>query len=471
MDNISEYLYNNNQVIIMKIENVIKNQRTYFEAQETKSYKFRMDNLKKLRETIKSYEVKLMEAMKKDLGKSYSESYMTEIGIVYKEISYMERKLKSLMKKQKVKTPFSDFPSKSFIIREPYGVVGVISPWNYPVNLTLVPLVGIIASGNTCIIKPSEYSVHTSEVIKEMFDNYFDSKYIYVLLGGVEETTEMLNHKFDFIFFTGSTQVGKIVMSRASEHLTPVCLELGGKSPVVIDRNVDMKKAAKRVAFGKMLNTGQTCIAPDYVLIDETVKNEFIDEYMLVMKEFYPEGVDGRNYGKIINKKHYDRIKTYLETKGEIIGGKYHDDELIIEPAIIDSPSWDDLIMKNEIFGPLLPVLAFKDFDEAISLINDRPKPLALYLFTRNKENEKKVLSSCSFGGGCVNDTISQIANDHLPFGGVGDSGVSSYHGKASFDLFSHKKSVLKKSLLVDIPLRYLPFDQKKDKVIKRFLK
>lgn len=454
----------------MRIKEVMQNQKE-FARSNSNDYQYRIRMLDLLKKTIIKNENKLMEAMYRDLGKSNEESYMTELGIVYKEISFMKKHLKKLMKTKRVKTPISDFPSNSFIMKEPYGVVGIISPWNYPVNLTLVPLVGAIAAGNTAIIKPSEFSVHTSMVLAKLINTTFRNEYIYVHLGGVEETTEMLNLKFDFLFFTGSTNVGKIIMRKASEHLTPVCLELGGKSPVIIDESVNLKLVAKRVAFGKTLNSGQTCIAPDYILIKSEVKDHFIKEYINVINEFYPLGIIDKKYGKIINKKHFDRLINYFNTKGKIIGGTINDKTLQIEQTIIDNPRFDDPVMKDEIFGPILPVISFEHLNEAIKYVNDKPKPLALYLFSKKKDVQRKVLNECSFGGGCINDTISHIANDHLPFGGVGSSGISAYHGSFSFDLFSHHKSIVKKSMMFDLSLRYLPFSKKKDSIVRKFLK
>lgn len=456
----------------MDIKQLVQDQRTYLKTYETLEYEFRKKNLIKLRKAILKYQPELLEALKQDLGKNEDESYMTEIGIVLNELSYNEKHLKKLMKPKKVKTQLSDFPASSFIYPEPFGVVLIISPWNYPVNLALSPLVGALVAGNTAVIKPSEFSINTSRVIEEMILETFDEKYVKVIQGGIEVNQELLDQKFDYIFFTGSTNVGRLVMEKASKHLTPISLELGGKSPVIVDKKVNIKVAAKRIAFGKYLNAGQTCIAPDYLYIHKDVKEEFITEMNKNIVEFYGKTpLESSNYGSIINERHFNRLKSYLNDGKLIIGGTVDESKLRIAPTLLDSVELSSSVMNEEIFGPILPIISYSDLDEVIDFIGSRPKPLALYLFTEDTQVEKRVLRECQFGGGCINDTIMHIASDSLPFGGVGDSGMGAYHGAKSFETFSHYKSILKKKTWLDLPVRYTPSTPSKRKLIKMFLK
>ena len=376
------------------------------------------------------------------------------------------------MKPKRVRTQITDFPGSSFRYAEPFGVVLIISPWNYPVNLTLSPLIGALTAGNTAVIKPSEYSVNTSKVIEEMIEDTFEEKYVKVIQGGIEVNQELLDQKFDYIFFTGSTNVGRIVMEKASKHLTPISLELGGKSPVIVDKDVNVQVAAKRITFGKYLNSGQTCIAPDYLFIHKDIKEEFISEMNKNIIEFYGENpLESSIYGSIINQRHFNRLKNYLDDGTCVIGGTVDEEQLKIAPTLLDSVELSSLVMKEEIFGPILPIISYTEIDEVIDFIGSRPKPLALYLFTENSGIEKKVLSECQFGGGCINDTVMHIASEYLPFGGVGESGMGSYHGAKSFETFSHYKSILKKRTWFDLPVRYAPYSPAKKKLIKRFLK
>ncbi|AIO19435.1 Aldehyde dehydrogenase [Candidatus Izimaplasma bacterium HR1] len=456
----------------MNIKQIVKNSRTYFKSHETLEYKFRKENLNKLRLAINKYEPQLLESLKLDLGKNEHESYMTEIGVVLKELTYNEKRLKKLMKPKRVRTAVTDFPGSSFRYAEPFGVVLIISPWNYPVNLTLSPLIGALTAGNTAIIKPSEFSINTSKVIEEMILDTFEEKYVKVIQGGVETNQELLDQKFDYIFFTGSTNVGKIVMEKASKHLTPISLELGGKSPVIVDKNVNIQVAAKRITFGKYLNSGQTCIAPDYLYVHKDIKEEFISEMNKNIIEFYGEKpLESSIYGSIINQRHFNRLKNYLNDGTSIVGGTIDEENLRIAPTLLDSVEMSSLVMKEEIFGPILPIISYTEIDEVIDFIGSRPKPLALYLFTENAHIEKRVLSECQFGGGCINDTVMHIASEYLPFGGVGESGMGSYHGAKSFETFSHYKSILKKRTWFDLPVRYAPYSPVKKKLIKRFLK
>ncbi len=453
------------------IKQTVNKQREYYLSNETLDYNYRLNALRRLREGILKYENELYDALEKDLSKSKSESYMTEIGFVLKELRFHERKLKKHMKRRRVRTSLSDFPSNSFVQPSPFGVVLIISPWNYPVNLSLTPLVGAIAAGNTVIIKPSEYSIHTSNVLADLIADTFEENYVKVINGGVETNQALLDEKFDYIFFTGSTAVGKIVMEKASKHLTPISLELGGKSPTIVDASANIDMAAKRIAFGKHVNSGQTCIAPDYLFVHENVKEEFLSKYKQYINAFYDEPLTNNQFGSIISDRHFERLINLYKEEKVLYGGNYDSEQKKIEPTIVEVKNIDSPIMQEEIFGPILPVITFKDIDEVIHHINQNNSPLALYLFTRDSKNERRVLTECQFGGGCVNDTIVHIASDYLPFGGVGQSGMGSYHGSSSFATFSHYKSVLKKHPKIDLPVRYAPYSKDKDSVIRRFLR
>lgn len=456
----------------MNIKNIVDSQKDFFETNQTLSYNFRKENLAKLRQAILNYQTQLEDALFLDLGKNKYESYMTEIGFVLRELTFMEKHLKKLIKPQRVKSPITDFPSKSYRIPHPYGNILIISPWNYPINLTLGPLVGAIAAGNTAIIKPSEFSSATSKVLEEMIRETFDASYVTVINGGIETNQALLNEPFNYIFFTGSTAVGKIVMEKASKHLTPISLELGGKSPAIVEKSANIKVSAKRLAFGKFLNCGQTCIAPDYLLIHEDIKDDFLIEFEKAVYELYTsDPLQSPDYGKIVNEKHFNRVSAYLVDGIPFMGGEVDQETRKITPTVLNDVRLDSPVMTDEIFGPILPVIPYKTLDEAIKFINSRPNPLALYLFTENKLVEKTVLSECLFGGGCVNDTMVHIASEYLPFGGVGNSGMGTYHGKDSFDTFSHYKSVLKKGTLLDLKIRYAPYTDKKLNAVKKFMK
>lgn len=455
----------------MKAKALISKQRAFFLKGDTLSYEYRKDALERLYKSIQTHESDILKALKRDLGKPSIEGFFAEVGQVYKELTFIKKRLKSYMKVKRVKSELSDFPSKSFITPHPYGVVLVISPWNYPFLLAIGPVIGAIAAGNTVILKPSEYSVHTTKVIEKIMD-VFDDDYVKVVKGAVQETTELLNEKLDYIFFTGSTAVGKIIMEKASKHLTPVSLELGGKSPVIIDKDTKIDLAAKRIAFGKLLNAGQTCIAPDYVLVHESVKVGFLNAYKEAVESLYGKTpLTSKDYCKIINKKHFDRLKGLLNDGNIVYGGEVDDSKHQIAPTVLTNVNEHDSVMKDEIFGPILPVLEYQTLDEVIQFVNDRNRPLALYLFTENKQTEKQILSSCQFGGGCINDTIVQVGSSYLPFGGVGESGLGSYHGEASFKTFTHYRSVVKKSTKFDFALRYAPYSKKTEKLLRRFLK
>ena len=443
------------------ITTIMENQKTYFESNETKSVSFRKEQLKRLVALIKKYETDIFQALKTDLNKSEFEAYETEIGIVYEELKFMIRNLESFTKPKKKKTPLMHFPSKSYQYQEPFGSVLIMSPWNYPFQLTIVPLIGAMAAGNCIIVKPSNYSKATSDVISKILGNFKD-EYICVLEGGREVNQRVLEEKFDYIFFTGSPTVGKLVMEKAAKYLTPITLELGGKSPCIIDETAKIDLSAKRIIWGKLLNSGQTCVAPDYILVHETVKKEFLIAVQKYIHLFYGENPqENPEYPKIINQHHFDRLCTLIVNNKDVIGGKYNHNTLQISPTIIDNCHFESLVMEDEIFGPIFPILTYKNIDEVIIQINKRPKPLALYYFTTSKNNEQKILNNVAFGGGCINDTIVHLANSNLSFGGVGESGMGKYHGKESFYTFSHTKSILKKSLLLDIDVRYAPYRNK----------
>ena len=397
---------------------------------------------------------------------------MCEVGLTLSEISYMLKHLKKFTKDKKVKTPLAQFHSKSYIKACPYGVVLIMSPWNYPFLLSLEPLVDAIAAGNTVVLKPSNYSKNTSLIIKEILDEVFDRKYVSVVMGGREENSLLLEEKFDYIFFTGSKTVGTYVLEQASKNITPVTLELGGKSPCIIDKSADLKMAARRIVFGKYLNCGQTCVAPDYILCDETIKNDFLKYlYREIERQYGKKPLNNFNYGKIINRKHYDRLISLIDKNKVVYGGKTKEKELRIEPTVMDNVTYDDLVMKEEIFGPILPILTFENIDDVISDLSNKDKPLALYIFSKNKKVIDKITSRISYGGGCINDVIIHLATSNMGFGGVGSSGMGSYHGKDGFDTFTHYKSIVDKKNWIDLPMRYQPYKELYRLLIKLFLR
>lgn len=450
---------------------MIEKLNKYFQSGATKETLFRLAQLATLKQAIKEHEDEILEALRKDLNKPYFEAYATEISMVYEELKYLMNNLSRWAKPKKVKTPITQFPASSYIHPEPYGVVLIMSPWNYPFQLSMIPLIGAIAAGNCAIVKPSGYSRNTSEVIAKIIEKCFEKNYVAVVLGGREANKNILGEKFDYIFFTGSVSVGKIVMESASKYLTPVTLELGGKSPCIVDKQVNIDLAARRIVWGKFLNAGQTCVAPDYILVDESIKNELIKRMSDYITKFYGEHPEeSAQFTRIINEKHFKRLNLLMQSGRIIVGGAANEAELQIAPTIIDEVIWKDPIMQEEIFGPLLPILTYEKIDEVIPIVNAHPKPLALYLFSSNKENQKKILSSISFGGGCINDVVVHLATSFMPFGGVGESGMGRYHGKDSFDTFSHMKSVMNRSTLTDIELRYPPYKDK-IKILKKILR
>lgn len=456
----------------MDIEQLVKRQKSFFRKGHTHSYAFRIKMLERLERTIKLHEKAIMSALRRDLHKSATESYMTEVGMTLSEISYVRRHLKEWMKPARVKTPLAQFPSVSFTVSEPYGAVLIMSPWNYPFLLSMDPLVGAIAGGNCAIVKPSAYAPATSSVIRKIVEEAFPPEYVAVVEGGRDENEALLEQRFDYIFFTGSVQVGKLVMEKASANLTPVTLELGGKSPCIVDRTADIELAAKRIVFGKFVNSGQTCVAPDYVLIQEEVQEEFIAAAKRWIHRMLGKNpLDNRDYPRIVNQKHFHRVCGLMKSGVVAEGGTTNPETLQIAPTILRDVNWEDAVMQEEIFGPVLPVLSFADIDQAIEAVRVREKPLALYLFTGSRKVEQKVLETVSFGGGCINDTLIHLATPYMGFGGVGNSGMGSYHGQESFRTFTHRKSIVKKSTVLDLPFRYHPYSGTKDKLIRLFLK
>lgn len=455
-----------------EIKKIISGQRSYFYTGATLPVEFRIQALKKLKESILKNEGRINEAVKKDLGKSPFETYMCETGLVLSEISYMLKHIHSYAREKNVYTPLAQFHSRSYKKPSPYGVTLIMSPWNYPFLLTIDPLVDAIAAGNTAVVKPSAYSPCTSEIIREILNECFDEKYIAVVTGGRAENTCLLHEHFDYIFFTGSQAVGKEVMRCASDYLTPVTLELGGKSPCIVEKSANIKLAARRIVFGKYLNCGQTCVAPDYLYCDRSIKDRLIKEIKKqIQRQYGKHPLERENYGKIINEKHFERIQKLIDNNKIVWGGNADRKTLKIEPTVMDNTTFGDAVMQEEIFGPVLPVLTYDSLDEAIRNINSMPHPLALYLFTSDKTAARKVTSRCGFGGGCINDTIIHLATSEMGFGGFGASGMGSYHGKDGFNTFSHYKSIVDKKTWLDLPMRYQPYKSLHEKLIHFFLK
>ena len=450
---------------------VLRAQHKFYATGRTRDVSFRVQQLGRLDKVIRKYEADILEALRKDLNKSEYEGYMTEVGMVYDELRFVQKHLTGWAKPRRVRTPLTNFLSTSRIYSEPYGIVLIISPWNYPFLLAMSPLIGAIAAGNCAIVKPSEYSGNVSDIIATILKEAFDPSYVHTVLGDSEVGRGLLEESFDYIFFTGSTAIGKVIMEAAAKHLTPVCLELGGKSPCIVDETANLELAAKRIVWGKFLNAGQTCVAPDYLLVHEKVKDQLLRLVRKYITQFYGSN-PGRNkeFPKIINERHFRRLLGLIEGNRGIIGGRADAQTHRIEPTVLEGVEWNSPVMKEEIFGPILPVLEFTNIKEAVHTINQLPKPLALYYFTRDRGRERFVLKNTSYGGGCINDTMVHLASPYMPFGGVGESGMGGYHGKASFDTFSHKKSVLRKSNLIDIPLRYPPY-QNRIKLLKKILK
>lgn len=455
-----------------EIRQIVENQRTYFYTGATLPLSHRIEALKKIQSYILTHEAEIGKAIRKDLGKSDFESYMCETGLVLSEITYMLKRIRYFAKEKNVLTPLAQFHSRSFKKPSPYGVALIMSPWNYPFLLTIDPLIDALAAGNTVVLKPSAYSPYTSAVIQSMIEECFDTRYVAVITGGRAENTCLLNEHFDYIFFTGSQTVGKEVMRHAAAHLTPVTLELGGKSPCIVEESANIKLAARRIVFGKYLNCGQTCVAPDYIYCDRKIKDQLLAEIKRQIKrQFRSEPLTNKNYGKIINEKHFDRITKLIDSSKVVFGGKCDRTTLKIEPTVMDHVTFDDAVMQEEIFGPILPILTYDSLDQAIHKINSMPHPLALYVFTSDKTAARKVTARCGFGGGCINDTIIHLATSEMGFGGFGESGMGSYHGKDGFRTFSHYKSIVDKKTWLDLPMRYQPYRKINEKLIHLFLK
>ncbi len=450
---------------------LVENQRTFFINGNTIDYEYRRENLKKLKKMLKDHESEIYYALKQDLNKSKHEAFVTELGFLYSEIDFVVRNLRSWMAAEKVPSPLSHKGSKSYIIQEPYGVVLIISPWNYPLQLALAPAIAALAAGNCVILKPSEHARATSQLLASMIHATFDKSLFHVAEGEVDTTEALLKEKFDYIFFTGSANVGKVIMRAASEHLTPVTLELGGKSPAIVDEDANINLTAKRLVWSKFTNAGQTCVAPDYLYVHEKAKFKLMKAMVKQIKSLYGKNpLYNEDYARIINEKHFHRLLQYLD-RGQIIhGGNADQTTLMIEPTILNKITWQDDIMQEEIFGPILPILTFKNIEDALYEIKRRDKALALYYFGENEKIQQQVIEFISFGGGAINDAVYHLANPYLPFGGVGSSGMGQYHGKFGFDTFSHKKSILKQTTKIDFPFRY-PKSKLNTSIVKRIMK
>ena len=455
-----------------EIKDILQQQNHFFSSGKTIPAEFRLKQLESLKEAMIRHEADLAAALKEDLGKSRMESYMCEIGLTLSELTWMQKHLRSLMRSKRVSTPAAQFAAKSFRSPSPYGTVLIMSPWNYPVLLTLDPLIDAIAAGNTAVVKPSAYAPCTFDVMKTMIEECFPAHYVAVVDGGRAENQALLQQRFDMIFFTGGKTVGREVLRHAAEYLTPVTLELGGKSPCIVDSTAKIRLAAKRIVFGKYLNCGQTCVAPDYILCDKRIRDELITAILAeIEKQFGKEPLKNPNYGKIINEKHFERILGLINGEKFVYGGQSEPESLRIAPTVLNNITWDDAVMGEEIFGPLLPILTFDTLDEALDTVESHPHPLALYFFSEDKAAQKKVLDTCRFGGGCINDTIIHLATSDMPFGGVGESGMGSYHGMVGFETFSHYRSIVDKKTWMDLPIRYQKYTRLKEKMMQMFLK
>ncbi len=452
------------------ISDIVTKQREFYLTNRTRDVRFRVEQMKLLKQNIIKYESRIIEALNADLHKSQFEAFTTEIGMVLSELTFMINNVRKYAKPTEVKTPIHQFPAKSIIYHEPFGTVLIMSPWNYPVNLTLAPLVGAIAGGNTAVIKPSAYSPSVSAIIAELIKETFEPEYVTVIQGGRAENQDLLKQHFDLIFFTGSPAVGKEVMAAAAANLTPVVLELGGKSPAIIDDSANLDIAAKRLMWGKTINAGQTCVAPDYVFVSRQNAESFMKKCIEQLGVLYPNG-DYADMTHIINDKHYKRLENLLKHSPIYYGGECDAAQRMIKPTLIYPAAESDEIMQSEIFGPILPVMVYDDMNEVIEFVSRRPRPLALYLFAEDKDVINRIMNTVPFGGGCVNDTIVHLASDTLPFGGIGNSGMGRYHGRASFDCFTCDKSVLNKSTKMDIQMRYPPYSEKTLNRVKKLLK
>ena len=456
----------------MEVETLVANQRDFYLQGKTLPLAFRREALDRLERAIVRREADINAALQADLGKSAAESYMCEVGMTLAELRFMRSHMGRWARRRRVLTPLAQFHAQSFTVRDPYGVVLIMSPWNYPFMLTMEPLVGALAAGNCCVLKPSAYAPATSAAIASLVQECFPAEYVSVVEGGRAENQALLSQRFDYIFFTGGVSVGREVMRRASEHLTPVTLELGGKSPCIVDATAKLSLAARRIAFGKLLNCGQTCVAPDYLLIDKRVEQPFLEALRKELVRMAGENaLQNPDYVHIINRKHYDRVMGLIDSKKVFLGGKGDEATLRIQPTVLRGVTAEDAVMQEEIFGPVLPVLTYNTLDEALAFVRSRPHPLALYFFSEDKAAQKRVLREAAFGGGCINDTIIHLATSRMSFGGVGSSGMGSYHGKKSFDTFSHEKSIVDKSTWMDMPVRYMPYSDFKTSLLRIFLR
>ena len=443
----------------MNIDEILQKQRDYFYSGATLPVNFRIAMLKKLLAAVNKYEKEIGDALTADLGKSDFEGFMCETGLVRSELSYMLRHIKRYAKEKTVYTPITQFASRSYKKPGPYGNVLIMSPWNYPFLLTIDPLADAIAAGNTVVVKPSAYSPATGVIIEKIITECFDPEYVAVVTGGRQENAALLNKKFDQVFFTGSQSVGREVLRHSAETLTPAVLELGGNSPCIVDSSAKIKLAAKRIVFGKFLNCGQTCVAPDYILCHESVKDQLVTELRgQIAKQYGENPLENPDYGRIVNRKHFDRIKGLIDPDKAVVGGKWNTETLQIAPTVLTDVTWEDAVMQEEIFGPVLPILTYKNLNEIYGVLADRPKPLALYIFAEDKKVIREVTGRCRYGGGCVNDCVIHLATSNMGFGGVGESGMGAYHGRTGFDTFSHTKSVLDKKTWMDLPMRYQPY-------------
>ncbi|MEG1003946.1 aldehyde dehydrogenase [Clostridium sp.] len=455
------------------LEEVLKSQKDYFKTDKTKDIDFRIEQLKKLKSTIKENEDRILEALKKDLNKSFFEGYATEVGIVYEEINSQIKNLRKWSKRERISSSIIYFKSKAYIYKDPYGVALIIGPFNYPFQLIIAPLIGAIAGGNCIVLKPSDNSKHTSQLLYEILNGAFQSNYIKVVepAGGREAVSKLLSLRFDYIFFTGSVKVGKIVMEAASKNLTPVTLELGGKSPCIVDKDANLELSAKRIVWGKLLNAGQTCVAPDYLLVHKEIKDKFLKLLVSEINNQFGEDIEkSLDYPRIVREDDVLRLKNYLNEGTIYFGGEYKVEDKYMMPTILTDISESSAVMTDEIFGPIFPVMEFEKLDEALDFVNNREKPLALYYFSNSDSNVEYVLRNTTSGGVTINDTVIHVAFDNLPFGGVGNSGIGSYHGKASFDTFTHRKSVVKRSTFIEFPLRFAPFKDK-IKLLRKVMK
>ena len=456
----------------MKITELHSKQQAFFNSNKTKDVSFRIEQLKKLRGLIKENEGELYKAIFEDFGKSEFETYASELSLIYHELNIFIKNIKSWSKPKRVSTGLANFPAKSYIIPEPLGVTLVIGAWNYPYQLSILPTISAIAAGNTVMIKPSELPSKTSAIMAKIINANFSEDFIHVVEGGVETTTELLAHRFDKIFFTGSIPVGKIIYQAAAKHLSPVTLELGGKSPTFVLSDCDINMTAKRIVWAKFFNAGQTCVAPDYIFVEKSIEQKFIQTLSEKINEFYQAKEDiNENYVRIINTKNFDRLQKLIDQDKVCFGGKIDKENRFISPTILKDVSFEDEIMEDEIFGPILPILSFTNIDDAIAKVKERPKPLACYIYSKNRKVISKILHEVSFGGGAVNDSVMHLSNSNLPFGGVGLSGIGSYHGKFGFDTFSHFKSILDKPLWFEANIKYPPYSKNKLKLLKMLLK